>query len=788
MSAITRIDLARLRLPILLFTLFIILYNTVYLVAFVPYQQTTISVTWEPDNVYRVVFALEQESDLQVGDIILAVDGRPARQSAWQPLYSPQRLADTTFIVDRDGQQFTLIRPNIEPGFWQVLSRLKTTAVALITWFMAAPIILLATTQNRRAWQVGIFFIFFAVTISAAEARIINIPGAHLLAAPVPLLAVAFAQLPLIAAGVALRKAAQGLLAFFYLLAGALSLLNLYETLWLFPQGSSFEILTGVSLYALSSLFSGVGLLANLLILVSLTIVMPNSYQRRQVLTILTFTGLAIIPLVFLSALPLALFSLSLLPPWLAFLLLGLIPAGYGFVIYRRQYLELEIFATRTLTILILSLLMLFLYLVTAYIVRVYLAGNELYLLYNLLPFVAAFVVAPIAGQRTHRVVWMLIYGPRATYDDHLARFTAELSADLQQSTLEKVMVAVAGLTQVRQAALLLSNEREQMVAVACLRTGPLPPLSLKTRHLPDSDPLSPAAWQQIVGNTAPLPDWVALATPLMVRESLVGLLLLGLPLPDGYFNAVQVTFIRQVAATLAVASETVRLFESSRMMSRELLRIQDAERAQIASQIHDEPLQQISLVVNSLERLLHQDAAIIPEAAIVIQKQKESLQQIAQQLRAICAGLRPAVLHQGVEWLVREVAYEFKSSTQIEIFLDVDIPDSLCPDEKTLVAVYHIVLEGLNNVHKHARATAVSIMLHYQAEEIVLQIADNGWGSQLPIVSLPELVRRHHFGLVGMMEWASLAGGRLEISQRPEGGTTISLNIPYSTQPPYAP
>jgi signal transduction histidine kinase len=43
--------------------------------------------------------------------------------------------------------------------------------------------------------------------------------------------------------------------------------------------------------------------------------------------------------------------------------------------------------------------------------------------------------------------------------------------------------------------------------------------------------------------------------------------------------------------------------------------------------------------------------------------------------------------------------------------------------------------------------------------------------------------VRSHHFGIVGMFEWASLVNGEFSIKSREEGGTVVSLIIPFDDE-----
>jgi signal transduction histidine kinase len=57
--------------------------------------------------------------------------------------------------------------------------------------------------------------------------------------------------------------------------------------------------------------------------------------------------------------------------------------------------------------------------------------------------------------------------------------------------------------------------------------------------------------------------------------------------------------------------------------------------------------------------------------------------------------------------------------------------------------------------------------------------VEDDGCGFDIATASLSDLVRRHHFGLVGMHEWARLAYGRLTLQPRLGGGTRVLLIVP---------
>jgi len=713
-----------------------------------------------------------------VDDIVLAIDGKPAMQSVWRPLYAPHQ--STYRLTVQHAEQvldINLVLPS--PTVRDVLNQIKTGIVALLVWGVAVPIVLYAKQDNRVAWYVGSYFLVLAVDVATAEARLLNVPGALLMFPLGPIFGVAFAQLAFLPASLnKLNQKIRTLFRWLYLGAAVLAVVGFVEILHLFPRGSSFEIITGVSLHSIITLFQAAALLANPLILVGRYFTTSSGKSRRHIAILLTFTSLAIFPIVFLAVLPGVILKDAVLTPFMATMLLAFIPAGYGFVIYRRNYLGLELIATRTLTVLILTVALTMLYLVTVLILDKWL--QLLFPLPSLIPFLIVVLMLPILGRPVHHTVEGLIFGPHVPYQEYIDRITSELSANPQRPTLQHVVVEVASLTAVRRALLMLRDHQEQLVTVAQVLVPALPPLPVAHCAGLTSEPLVRERWSETaVHRSVTWPDWVALIVPLVTDNTTVGFLLLGEPLPEGYFNAQQMRFVRQAAEVIVVAAELTRLFDSSLEMSRNLRQAQDKERAQLASRIHDEPLQRLTAVTNSLTNLaISQDYA---SGSLVqsLENQKNNLKIVSQQLRDICAGLQPPILKQGVPWIVREVVYEYQAISPVAIKLNLNILDSLQLGEQATMAAYHVLVEALNNSLKHAQATQIVVTVMEEQNRFDLYVEDNGQGNMLNSLSLSDLIRQHHFGVVGMYEWARLAQGELSIQQN--GGTTIHLTIPLS-------
>jgi two-component system sensor histidine kinase DegS len=96
----------------------------------------------------------------------------------------------------------------------------------------------------------------------------------------------------------------------------------------------------------------------------------------------------------------------------------------------------------------------------------------------------------------------------------------------------------------------------------------------------------------------------------------------------------------------------------------------------------------------------------------------------------------------------------------------------------KTKIFLFRIVQEALSNVHKHARADRVEVRLSIGYDALTATITDNGVGFDTEVVSRdPE--KWDHFGLLGIMEQASLVGGEAKIESKKGQGTRVSIKVP---------
>jgi signal transduction histidine kinase len=94
--------------------------------------------------------------------------------------------------------------------------------------------------------------------------------------------------------------------------------------------------------------------------------------------------------------------------------------------------------------------------------------------------------------------------------------------------------------------------------------------------------------------------------------------------------------------------------------------------------------------------------------------------------------------------------------------------------DEDQTVAIFRIVQESLTNVTRHAEASRVGVALSQTAEDLIVEVSDDGKG-----FDSTEAAKKKTFGLLGMGERAAVLGGRIDIASAPQQGTIVRVCLP---------
>ena len=217
----------------------------------------------------------------------------------------------------------------------------------------------------------------------------------------------------------------------------------------------------------------------------------------------------------------------------------------------------------------------------------------------------------------------------------------------------------------------------------------------------------------------------------------------------------------------------TARELEQSQQRLRELLAhldtVVDEERGAIAREIHDDVgglLTALRFDLSWIERSGEERSAERARYA------KQTLTQAMQATQRIQRNLRPPVLDAGLLEALHWQIEDFRRRTGIAVAFSSNV-EALALGTVTAMTVYRTLQEALTNVTKHAQASSVRVGLVVGANELSLEVADEGVGLRSPDLDKPA-----SFGLRGLLERAARAGGWLDVSPGARG-TCVLLSLP---------
>jgi signal transduction histidine kinase len=211
------------------------------------------------------------------------------------------------------------------------------------------------------------------------------------------------------------------------------------------------------------------------------------------------------------------------------------------------------------------------------------------------------------------------------------------------------------------------------------------------------------------------------------------------------------------------------------RRMQRERAQRQAGEqRMAIARELHDVLAHHISLISVQAGVALHlmdeQPEQARTALTAIRQASKESLGELRSVLELLRHGEEgaPRAPAPGLEAL--DALVDRTSAAGVPVRTEVAGEPRPLPAAVGLAA-YRIVQEALTNVTRHAGPATAKVRLDYRADELTVEITDDGTGT----VERPGAGQ----GLLGMAERAAVLGGELDAGPRPAGGFRVLARLP---------
>ncbi len=229
---------------------------------------------------------------------------------------------------------------------------------------------------------------------------------------------------------------------------------------------------------------------------------------------------------------------------------------------------------------------------------------------------------------------------------------------------------------------------------------------------------------------------------------------------------------LREAAAAAALAFENVRLevelrarLEALRASRMRLVEAGDAERRRLGRDLHDGAQQRLVALMIELQLARERFDSDPAGARELVDSAFANAQEAVGELRALAAGIHPAVLSQrGLDAALESLASRSKVPVELESELEERLPSAV------ETAAYFVVAEALTNVAKYAEATHARVEVRRENGAAVVDIRDDGVGGA---------AIGNGTGLSGLIDRVGVLDGTLEVESPRGAGTLVRARFP---------
>jgi signal transduction histidine kinase len=258
-------------------------------------------------------------------------------------------------------------------------------------------------------------------------------------------------------------------------------------------------------------------------------------------------------------------------------------------------------------------------------------------------------------------------------------------------------------------------------------------------------------------------------SVPFMTQGRFLGAMVLG-SRKERSMSAEELSLLTAIGQEISMAAENARLYDRAQQMAAM------EERNRLAQELHDsvtQSLYSLTLYAEAAARML--EAGRPAEAVQHLRELGDTAREALQEMRLLIFELKPLALERA------ELAEAIRSrleavESRVGLKVDLRVVGEAVIGNPLKLELYHVAREALNNVLKHACARSVSVLLTLSADNVVLEVNDDGKGFD------PQAGRASGgLGLAGMAERARRVGGEFAVQSCPGRGTRICFRASLS-------
>ncbi len=232
---------------------------------------------------------------------------------------------------------------------------------------------------------------------------------------------------------------------------------------------------------------------------------------------------------------------------------------------------------------------------------------------------------------------------------------------------------------------------------------------------------------------------------------------------------------VSQVLASVRLLEQVEAAQERQCDVTRQLINVQEEERARISRQLHDEAGQSLAALkiqLFLLQKLVPPDQ---PHLSIGLQRSADEVGHLVQQMRLMSHEVHPPALSDlGLNAALEECCLAFAQNNDLQIhYHGMPVPNV---SREIGITLYRFLQEALTNVARHSGGKSVHVLLKSGSGGLTVSVHDDGMGFD------PQKLRAG-LGLRSIRERLELINGAFEIESTADRGTLLTARVPVNAE-----
>jgi len=254
-----------------------------------------------------------------------------------------------------------------------------------------------------------------------------------------------------------------------------------------------------------------------------------------------------------------------------------------------------------------------------------------------------------------------------------------------------------------------------------------------------------------------------------------------------GDFRSSDVEIVEGISKVASIAIQNAlayqracRAEEDLRVLSAQLINLQDEEKRRIALDLHEGLAQDLAALQLNLGQLKRKTAKKHNGVASIINEGLELNNDLIQRVRSLSYKLHPAHLEEvGLPLAITSYARKFSERSGIEVSVRDELPEDIGRfPHGCEIAIFRIVQECLSNVDRHSHSQMATVCVSFENEHLILEVADRGQGmaGRALATTTPGV------GIASMRERVKQMHGTFLIESAAGQGVTVRVELPVAT------